>query len=428
MSAPSARFVSRLTRSTLALILAGGRGSRLKMLSDWRAKPAVPFGGKFRIVDFTLSNCLNSGILRISVLTQYKSHSLIRHIMEGWNSLRGEHGEFIELIPAQQWLEDDSWYQGTADAVYQSLDIVQSHDPELVLILAGDHIYKMDYGEMLGAHEEADADVTVACNQVPIESAGEFGVMEIDGDERIIGFEEKPEAPKPLPQDASLALVSMGIYVFDAEYLAEHLHRDSVVPDSSHDFGKDIVPYAVRNGHRVQAYPLNSRGCGADYWRDVGTIDAYYEANLELTKPNSPLDLYDSKWPIYTYQPQLPPAKFMHHGAEGGGRMNDSMASGGCVVENSAINNSLLFSNAKVGNRCHLDGVLVLPDCTIGRGSRLIRTILDNGCQVPPGTVIGENPELDASLYHRSEGGVVVVNRAMLGQERQYQPSMVFSS
>lgn len=427
MSAPSARFVSRLTRSTLALILAGGRGSRLKMLSDWRAKPAVPFGGKFRIIDFTLSNCINSGILRISVLTQYKSHSLIRHIMEGWNSLRGEHGEFIELIPAQQWMEDDSWYLGTADAVYQSLDIVQSHDPELVLILAGDHIYKMDYGEMLAAHTAAGADVTVACNKVPIGTAGEFGIMEIDDRQRIVGFEEKPESPKPTPDDPSAAMASMGIYVFRADYLAEHLHRDASVEDSSHDFGNDILPYAVRRGHRVQAYPLSSRGCGAEYWRDVGTLDAYYDANLELTAPDPALDLYDSNWNIYTYQQQLPPAKFVDHGYGGGCRMNDSMASGGCLVSNSVIDNSILFSNVKVENGCQLDGVLVLPDCTIGRGSRISRAILDNGCQVPPGTIIGENPELDSGLYHRTEGGVVVVNRAMLGQERQYQPSMVFT-
>ena len=419
------RFVSRLTRSTLALILAGGRGERLKMLSDWRAKPAVPFGGKFRIIDFTLSNCLNSGIRRISVLTQYKSHSLIRHIMEGWNSLHGEYGEFIELIPAQQWLEDDSWYQGTADAVYQSLDIVRAHGPEFVIILAGDHVYKMDYGEMLAKHVEEKADVTVACNKVPIKTASDFGIMQIDAFQRIVGFEEKPKVPLPLPNDPTHAIASMGIYVFSTDYLAEQLARDAELEKSSHDFGKDIIPYAVAIGDRVQAYPLSSHDFGTNYWRDVGTIDAYYTANLELTGPTPPLDLYDMDWPVYTYQPQLPPAKFSGQAPENGCQMIESMASGGCVIHDSIIRNSLLFSNVKINAGCQLEGVLALPDCTIGENSRLIRVILDNGCQVPPGSVIGEDIESDTRLYYRTAGGVTVVNRAMLGQERQYQPALV---
>lgn len=423
MPSSSARFVSRLTRDTLALILAGGRGSRLKMLSDWRAKPAVPFGGKFRIIDFTLSNCLNSGIHRISILTQYKSHSLIRHIMDGWNNLRVEHGEFVELIPAQQWMGDEAWYQGTGDAVYQSLDIIQAHNPELVVILAGDHIYKMDYGEMLAAHVDATADLTVACNKVPIEEAGELGIMQVDSTHRVMGFEEKPSKPRPMPDDPDYALASMGIYVFNAQYLANQLRRDAACQSSSHDFGKDVIPYAVSKGHRVQAYPMPAPG----YWRDVGTLDAYYTANLELVGTDPALDLYDPVWPLYTYQAQLPPAKFTDHGPQSGCLMVDSMASGGCTISDSSVTESLLFSNTTIENDCHLRGVLALPDCTVGTGSRLTKVILDNGCQVPPGTVIGEDPEEDAQNYHLTKGGVVVINRDMLGQARQYLPHTVIA-
>lgn len=423
MPVRSARFVSRLTRSTLALILAGGRGSRLKMLTDWRAKPAVPFAGKFRIIDFTLSNCLHSGIRRISVLTQYKSHSLIRHIMEGWNSLRSEYGEFVELVPAQQWLEDEAWYQGTADAVYQSLDIIEAHAPEFVLILAGDHVYKMDYGEMLAAHVESGADVTVACNKVPLRDASQFGVVSIDNSYRIHEFMEKPEHPKPMPDDPRSAMASMGIYVFSEKYLAQQLQRDAQLPGSSHDFGKDIIPYAVSAGHKVQAYPMSAGGPGRDYWRDVGTVDSYYTANMELTRANPPLDLYDHEWPIFTYQAQLPSAKFTDHGPSHGCKMVDAIASGGCVITESHVQESLLFSNVKVKSNCHLHGVLALPDCTIGANSRLRKVILDNGCHVPEGTIIGEDPEADAERFYRTEGGVVVVNRRMLGQQRQYQPA-----
>ena len=419
----SARFVSRLTRSTLALILAGGRGSRLKMLTDWRAKPAVPFAGKFRIIDFALSNCLHSGIRRISVLTQYKSHSLIRHIMEGWNSLRSEHGEFVELIPAQQWLEEDSWYQGTADAVYQSLDIIESHNPEYVLVLAGDHVYKMDYGEMLAAHVESRAHATVACNKVPLQDAHHFGTMSVDSYNRITAFQEKPRNPSAMPDDPQHALASMGIYIFSMDFLAEQLLRDANLPDSSHDFGKDIIPYAVDADYRVTAYPMSSGGPGRDYWRDVGTVDAYYEANLELTQADPPLDLYDRDWPIYTYQPQLPSAKFTDHGPSNGCKMLNAIASGGCVINDSLIERSMLFSNVNVGRKCELHGALVLPDCSIGENCRLSKVILDNGCHVPDGTVIGENAKLDADRFYRSEQGVVVVNRGMLGQQRQYLPT-----
>jgi len=416
--ARSARFVSRLTRSTLALVLAGGRGSRLKMLTDWRAKPAVPFAGKYRIIDFTLSNCIHSGVRRISVLTQYKSHSLIRHLMEGWNYLRSEQGEFVELIPAQQWLDEDAWYQGTADAVYQSLDIVQAHSPAFVLILAGDHIYRMDYGEMLAAHVDAAADVTVACNRVPLREAGNFGVMSVNPEWRVTDFHEKPAHPIALPDDPDTALASMGIYIFSTDYLSEQLQRDALSTQSNHDFGHDIIPYAVRNHHRVQAYSMATHPGGSSYWRDVGTVDAYYAANLELTGARPPLDLYDPDWPFFTYQPQLPPARFT---GDGESEFTNSMASGGCVVESSHVNHSVLCSNVKVAANSELDGVLALPDCEIGRGCRLRNVILDNGCRVPAATVIGFDHEADRKRYYRSPGGIVVVNRKMLGQDHAYQ-------
>jgi glucose-1-phosphate adenylyltransferase len=420
----TSRFVSRLTRDTLALILSGGRGTRLKMLTDWRAKPAVPFGGKFRIVDFALSNCLNSGIRRISVLTQYKSHSLIRHIMEGWNSLRSEYGEFVELVPAQQWVEEDTWYQGTADAVYQCLDIIASHRPEFVVILAGDHVYKMDYGELLARHVASSADLTVACNTAPLSDASNFGVMSIDDDDRIVAFHEKPEQPRPLAADPTQALVSMGIYVFSFEYLLNELQRDAEDEASSHDFGHDIIPYAITTDRHVQAFPMASGASRDGYWRDVGTIDSYYLANMELTESEPALDLYDPKWPIWTYQPQLPSARFIgEHGIDPCG-VNGSMVSGGCVIDSSQISRSLLFSNVKVHSGCELEGVLVLPDCVIGAGCRLSRVILDNGCEVPAGTVIGEDPIADAARYHRTEAGVVVANRRMFGQEREYLPAV----
>lgn len=423
MKVRSARFVSRLTRSTLALVLAGGRGSRLKMLTDWRAKPAVPFAGKFRIVDFTLSNCLHSGIRRISVLTQYKSHALIRHIMEGWNILRSEHGEFVELIPAQQWLEDEAWYQGTADAVYQSMDIIDAHGPEFVLVLAGDHVYKMDYGEMLAAHVETGADVTVACNEVPLTTAGQLGIMSVDSSNRIIAFTEKPEHPAPLPDAPDLALASMGIYVFSRQYLAQQLQRDAELADSSHDFGKDIIPHAVDAEHIVQAYPMNASGPGSDYWRDVGTVDTYYNANLELAQPHPPLDLYDPDWPVYTYQAQLPPARFTDHGPSHGCTLVDAIASGGCVISESHIEKSMLFSNVKVDRNCYLNGVLALPNTTIGAGCNLRRVILDNGCILQDGTVIGQDVEEDEKRFYRTQQGVVVVNRDMLGQRLEYKPT-----
>lgn len=423
MNIKSSRFVSRLTGSTIALVLAGGRGSRLKMLTDWRAKPAVPFGGKFRIIDFALSNCLNSGINQISVLTQYKSHSLIRHIQSGWSTFRTDMGEFVEIIPAQQWVDEDAWFAGTADAVYQSLDIVASHAPEYVLVLAGDHVYQMDYGEMIAAHAYLGADITIACCTVPIGEASAFGVVTVDDDQRIEAFTEKPEQPVARPGDPDNTLVSMGIYIFSYEYLEAELRRDAEREDSDHDFGKDIIPRALQNGHRVYAYSFGEQMVDRNaYWRDVGTIDAYFEANMEVLQANPALDLYSSEWRIHTYQEQLPPAKFI--GAEeGGSTMGTSMVSGGCVINRSQLENSMLFSNVQVDEHCELVDVLALPDCKIGKNVRLKKVLLDNGCIVPDGTVIGEDPEQDARRYHVSSGGVVVVNREMLGQEHRYTPT-----
>ena len=422
----TARFVSRITRNTLALVLAGGRGSRLKMLTNWRAKPAVPFGGKFRIIDFALSNCINSGVRQVYVLTQYKSHSLIRHLLRGWNFLRGEMGEFVELIPAQQWVDEDAWYEGTADAVYQSLDIMTANAPQFVLILAGDHVYKMDYGEMLAAHVASGADFTIACHEVPISQAHEFGVMGVDDSYRIKDFREKPAQPPSVPGNPEVSLVSMGIYVFTFDYLREHLLRDAEDPQSNHDFGKDIIPHAVRNGHHVQAYSFSAAEIGNGYWRDVGTLDAYYEANMELLDERSALDLYSWDWRIFTYQEQLPAAKFPGSGEQG--RMRHSMVSGGCVINDSVVEDSILFSNVQVGAQCNLQGVLALPDCQIGSRVRLRRVLLDKGCILADDMCIGEDPEADARRFHRTESGIVVVNPEMLGQEPQeyhgslYQP------
>ena len=421
MTLKTARFVSRITRNTLALVLAGGRGSRLKMLTDWRAKPAVPFGGKFRIIDFALSNCINSSVRQVFVLTQYKSHSLIRHLSRGWTSNQAERGEFVELIPAQQWTDDDSWYMGTADAVFQSLDIVSSHHPEYVLILAGDHVYKMDYGEMLAAHVESGADFTVACIDAPLSDAKDFGVMTVDNDYRITEFNEKPDNPQAMPGNANAALVSMGVYVFSMKYLREHLSRDAIDKSSSHDFGKDIIPYAVKNGHHVLAYPFNSSSFSKGYWRDVGTLDSYYQSNLELTVEEPKLDIFDPEWRIWTYQQQLPPAKFKGRGTIG--EVSNTMVSGGCVISASHIENSLLSSSVYVNSGSELYETVVCPDCEIGKNVRLKNVLLDNGCFVPDGTVIGEDPVADAERYYITEGGVTVVTRDMLGQEWEYSPA-----
>ncbi len=412
----SPRFVSRLTRDTLALIMAGGRGSRLKDLTRWRAKPAVAFGGKFRIIDFPLSNCINSGIRRIGVLTQYKAHSLITHIQRGWGHLRGEFGEFVELLPAQQRIET-SWYAGTADAIYQNLDIIRNHGPEYVLILAGDHIYKMDYGAMLAAHVEKQADVTVGCIEVPIEQAHAFGVMEVDSEDRVLEFQEKPSQPKAKIGRPDAALCSMGIYVFNKDFLFEQLIKDADSPNSSHDFGKDIIP-AVINKYRVYAHDfLDQETNQQAYWRDVGTVDAFWEANLELIGVTPELNLYDNNWPIWTYQEQLPPAKFIFDDEERRGTAVDSMVSGGCIISGAQVRHSLLFSNVKVNSFTTLEDAVILPEVDIGRHCRIKRAVIDKGCQIPEGTIIGEDPEEDAKRFHVTPGGIALVVPEMLGQQ-----------
>jgi glucose-1-phosphate adenylyltransferase len=419
MTDQNPRFVSRITRNTLALILAGGRGSRLKHLTKWRSKPAVPFGGKFRIVDFPLSNCINSGIRRVGVLTQYKAHSLILHIQRGWGFLRGEFGEFVELLPAQQRIES-SWYEGTADAVYQNLDILRNHNPDYVLILAGDHIYKMDYGTMIAQHVESGADMTVGCLTVDLETAKSFGVMGVDESNRVVEFAEKPANPKPIPGHDDVALASMGIYVFNRKFLFEQLIKDADMPGSSHDFGKDIIPRTIQS-YRVLAYPFTNTTNGQQaYWRDVGTVDAFWAANLELIGVTPPLNLYDSSWPIWTYQEQLPPAKFVFDDDNRRGMAVDSMVSGGCVISGAYVRNSLLFSNVRVNSYSRLEDSVVLPDVTIGRNCRITRAVIDRGCEIPEGTVIGEDPAADAERFHVSEGGVVLVTPEMLGQVLHY--------
>ena len=416
-STDSIRFVSRLTRDTLALILAGGRGSRLKHLTLWRAKPATPFGGKFRIIDFPLSNCMNSGIRRICVLTQYKAHSLLLHVQHGWGFLRGEFGEFVELLPAQQRVQETAWYQGTADAVYQNLDIIRDHDPKYVLVLAGDHIYKMDYGPMVAHHVESGADMTVGCIEVPVDQAREFGVMTSDAEGRVVEFQEKPAHPTPVPGKPDVALASMGIYVFSRAFLFDQLIMDADRRSSSHDFGKDIIPSVLKE-YRVMSYPFRDVQTGRQgYWRDVGTVDAFWEANMELVSVSPELNLYDEDWPIWTYQAQLPPAKFVFDDADRRGMAVDSMVSGGCIVSGAYLRRSLLFSNVKVHSYSRIEDAVVLPDVEIGRHCRIRRAVLDRACVVPEGTVIGEDREKDMERYYVTEGGVVLVTPEMLGQE-----------
>ena len=423
MLTAEARYISRLTRKTLAVVLAGGRGSRLGVLTDWRTKPAVPFAGKFRIIDFTLSNCVNSDIRKACVLTQYKSHSLIQHLMKGWTFLNAEHNDFLDIVPAQQWRDEDAWYEGTADAVHQSMDIIEGYGPDHVLILAGDHIYTMDYGTILGTHAASDAHFTVACITVPIDEASEFGVMKVDATGRIVGFQEKPANPEPMPGDPSRALVSMGIYVSRFDFLREQLQRDAQDPTSNHDFGKDVIPHLLTNGWRVQAHTFSAPTEGEPYWRDVGTVDALFQANLEQLSRTPPIDLHNPSWPILTHHPQLPPAHLI--GTPESSHFGSSLISGGCVVDSSTITHSVLFSNVTVEAGCELDGVLAMPGCHIGAGSRLTNVILDNRCKVPDGTVIGDDPEADAKRFVITPAGVTVVNREMLGQGTQYMPGIV---
>jgi glucose-1-phosphate adenylyltransferase len=418
-AAPPAQ-AHQLVRRTVALVLAGGRGSRLKQLTDKRAKPAVYFGGKFRIVDFALSNCVNSGIRRIGVATQYKSHSLLRHLQRGWSFLRAELNEVVDLLPAQQRVDEEHWYRGTADAIYQNLDIIQGSRPEYIVVLAGDHIYKMDYSLMLKDHVESGAGCTVGCIEVPRMEATGFGVMAVDTQRKISSFVEKPADPPPMPGRSDVALASMGIYVFDADYLYKLLEEDLANPESSHDFGKDVIPRTVADG-RALAHPF-SMSCirnpnGAPpYWRDVGTIDAFWSANLDLASLNPELDIYDTDWPIWTYQRQLPPAKFIPDRNGMHGMTVNTIVSGGCIVSGSHVINSVLFSNVRIHSFCNIEAAVVLPGVTIERNCRLKNVVIDRGVVIPAGLVVGEDATVDAQRFERTANGVCLITREMLGQ------------
>jgi glucose-1-phosphate adenylyltransferase len=409
------RYVSSLTRDTVALILAGGRGSRLKALTLTRAKPATPFGGKYRIIDFPLSNCVNSGIRRIAVLTQYKAHDLIVHLHRAWGYFRGEFGEFVEILPAQQQI-DSSWYKGTADAVFQNLDYLQRHEPEYVLILAGDHIYKMDYGLMLAQHAESGADITVGTVEVPCERGQEFGIVTIDESNRITRFMEKPSNPEPIPGREGIALASMGIYVFSFEYLRRILLEDSLRDDSVHDFGRNIVPECIGAGDHVQAYVFQDAATKVQlYWRDVGNVDAFYEANMELTYVAPELNLYDNDWPIWTYQAQQrPPAKFVLDDEGRRGHAVNSIISGGCIVSGALVRESVVFSNVSVADRSLVERSILLPDVDVGRDCHVRGAIIDEDAVIPAGTVIGMDAAEDRRRFYVTRKGIVLVTQHML--------------
>jgi glucose-1-phosphate adenylyltransferase len=409
-----ANIGTSLTRKTLVLILAGGAGSRLKGLTKWRAKPAVPFGGKYRIIDFALSNCVNSGLRRIGVLTQYKSHSLIRHLQRAWGFMRAEIGEFVELIPAQQRV-DNQWYRGTADALYQNIDIIRRHAPEYVIVLGGDHIYNMDYSKMLFEHVSSNADLTVGCIEAPLEEASDFGVMSVDDNYRITQFNEKPEHPQAMPGKPDKALASMGIYVFSTAFLFNSLIADSEDENSTHDFGKDIVPNSIEN-FNARAYPfLNNAGESA-YWRDVGTLDSYWEANMELCEVEPELNLYSREWPIWTYQTQHPPAKFVFDDDDCRGQAIDSLVSGGCIISGARIKRSVIFFATEIERGSIIKDSVILPKVLIGKNCHITRAIIDKACIIEDGMVIGEDMELDRKRFHVTETGIVLVTPEMLGQ------------
>jgi glucose-1-phosphate adenylyltransferase len=414
------RFVSQLTRNTFAIVLAGGRGSRLHQLTDWRSKPAVPFGGKFRIIDFTLSNCVNSGVRRVGVATQYKSQSLIRHLQLGWSFLDGRLGEFIEIMPAQQQVNESQWYRGTADAVFQNLREIRRANPDYILVLSGDHIYRMDYGRILAAHVERDADLTVACIEVPLEEAKSFGVMAVDEQNRVVNFEEKPKVPLAIPDKPDTALASMGIYVFNARFLFEQLQRDADDPKSSHDFGKDVIPHCVKR-YRTFAQSFADSHVGEvgkpAYWRDVGTLDAYWEANMDLVHVSPQLNLYDDDWPIWTWQPQSPPAKFVFDDEARRGYAVDSMVSGGCIVSGSTLRRTMLFSGVYVHSYSTIEDSIVLPNVRIWRNCILKKCIIDKNCIIPEGMQVGLDPEADRKRFHVTPSGITLISRVMLGQD-----------
>lgn len=407
-----------LARHALAFVLAGGRGSRLMELTDRRAKPAVYFGGKSRIIDFTLSNALNSGIRRIAVATQYKAHSLIRHLQMGWNFFRPERNESFDILPASQRISEEQWYLGTADAVYQNIDIVESHDTQYIVLLAGDHVYKMDYARMLDQHVEQGADVTVGCLEVPRAEASSFGVMHVDEDDRIVSFLEKPDDPPAMPGKPDTALASMGIYVFESKFLFDQLKRDAADPNSSHDFGKDIIPYLVANGravaHQFSRSCVRSHAEMRSYWRDVGTLDAYWAANIDLTDVVPQLDLHDRSWPIWTYGEITPPAKFVHDEIGRRGEAISSLVSGACIISGATLRRTLLFTGVHVHSYSKIENAVILPYVDVGRRTRLKNVIIDRGVRIPEGLVVGEDPELDAKRFRRTEQGICLITQPMI--------------
>jgi glucose-1-phosphate adenylyltransferase len=407
-----------LARDAMAYVLAGGRGSRLKELTDNRAKPAVYFGGVSRIIDFALSNAINSGIRRIGVATQYKAHSLIRHMQRAWNFMRPERNESFDILPASQRIDELHWYEGTADAVFQNIDIISAHAPKYMVILAGDHIYKMDYELMLQQHVSSGADVTIGCMVVPKKDASEFGVMAVDAEDTITSFLEKPKLPPGIPGNEHFALASMGIYVFDTPFLFEELRRDAETPDSSRDFGKDIIPYIVAHGkavaHRFTESCIRATEEIGEYWRDVGTIDAYFDANIDLTDVVPKLNMYDRDWPIWTDNIVAAPAKFVHDSDGRRGQAISSLIAQDCIVSGALARRSLLFTGVKMGSFSSAEEAVVLPYCNIGRGARLKRVIVDSGVRIPEGLVVGEDPVRDAERFRRSENGVCLINKAMI--------------
>lgn len=413
------RNFNTITRDTLALVMAGGRGTRLKELTLQRAKPATPFGGKFRIIDFTLSNCINSGLCRIGVLTQYKSHSLLHHLHAGWSFLHSRFGEFVKIMPADQNETNNSWYKGTADAVYQNIDFIEAHGPKRVLVLAGDHVYKMNYAQMLSDHIESGADCTVGCVETPIEEATDFGVLQVNPRKWVCRFEEKSPTPSPMPGNPSMALASMGIYVFETEFLVNELKKDAADSDSSHDFGKDILPRIINSGnviaHRFR--DMNDDG-RPGFWRDVGTLDAYWKANMELLDVTPEFNMYDEDWPIWTCPEQLPPAKFVLNNSSARGMAVDSLVTSGCIITGAKVERSIFFESARVANRSYIKESLILPGAEVGRDCRISRAIIDSDCKVPDGMVIGENPEQDSRYFTRTTDGVVLVTQQMLSAFR----------
>ncbi|GIX09543.1 glucose-1-phosphate adenylyltransferase [Elioraea sp.] len=413
-----ASLPASLARTAMAFVLAGGRGSRLMELTDRRAKPAVFFAGKSRIIDFALSNAINSGIRRIAVATQYKAHSLIRHLQRGWNFLRPERNESFDILPASQRVSETMWYRGTADAVFQNIDIIEDHAPRHIVVLAGDHVYKMDYEVMLQQHVEMKADVTVACIAVPRAEASGFGVMHVDETGVIVDFVEKPADPPAIPGQPDRALASMGIYVFDTSFLIAELRRDAADPASTHDFGRDIIPHLVRSGravaHRFERSCVRSSAEAAPYWRDVGTVDAYWAANIDLTDVVPELDLFDQDWPIWTYAEVVPPAKFVHDESGRRGEAVSSLVSGGCIISGAAVHRSLLFTGVHVHSYARLSGAVLLPQVDVGRGARLTDVVVDRGVRIPPGLVVGEDPAADAARFRRTERGICLITAPMI--------------